>query len=85
VNQDGNVVAFESTTDLPANRPMPPSAAGFSQIYAYNVRLDRRFRVTSGAADSINPSPAQLKPGQTWPLIAFANRNPRCGARPSWE
>jgi len=65
---------FESTTDLPANRPMPPSAAGFSQIYAYNVRLDRRFRVTSGAADSINPSPAQLKPGQTWPLIAFQSR-----------
>ncbi len=74
VNYDGKVVVFESEATLKANTPLPPSASGHKQIYAYSLPLRRLFRLTSGSDDSISPSPGQLVAGEVWPIVAFQSR-----------
>ncbi|PYN81298.1 MAG: hypothetical protein DMD97_02530, partial [Candidatus Rokuibacteriota bacterium] len=74
VNYDGKIVAFESDAALQADTPLPPSASGHKQIYAYSIPLQRLFRLTSGSDDSIGASPGQLVAGEIWPIIAFQSR-----------
>src|SRR5207244_7070945 len=47
VNFDGKIVDFESDAVLTADTPLPASASGHKQIYAYSLPLQRLFRMTS--------------------------------------